>query len=40
MGYDIELLEHLFRMMLRIRLCEESFVAPILNREVCTPCHL
>jgi len=40
MGYDIELLEHLFRTMLRIRLCEESFVEPILRREVFTPCHL
>jgi len=40
MGFDVELLENLFRMMLRIRLCEESFVGPILNREVCTPCHL
>lgn len=40
MSYDIELLEHLFRMMVRIRLCEESFVEPILSREVCTPCHL
>jgi len=26
--------------MLRIRLCEESFVEPILRREVFTPCHL
>ena len=40
MSCDIELLEHLFRMMLRIRLCEESFVEPILSKEVCTPCHL
>ncbi|MFH2011540.1 MAG: thiamine pyrophosphate-dependent dehydrogenase E1 component subunit alpha [Pseudomonadota bacterium] len=40
MGYDIELLKHLFRMMLRIRLCEESFVEPILSGEVYAPCHL
>ena len=33
-------MEYLFRQMLRIRLCEESFVEPILNREIFTPCHL
>lgn len=40
MGYTIGFLENLLRGMLRIRLCEESFVAPILNGEVHTPCHL
>ncbi len=40
MSYSLELLEHLYRMMVRIRLCEESLVEPILNGEVRTPCHL
>lgn len=40
MNYSKELLEHFFRMMLRIRICEESLVEPILSSEVCTPCHL
>jgi len=40
MGYTAGFLENLLRGMLRIRLCEESFVEPILNREVYTPCHL
>ena len=35
-----ELLDNLLRMMIKIRLCEESFVTPILNREIRTPCHL
>lgn len=30
----------LYRMMVRIRLCEESFVEPILKGEVRCPCHL
>lgn len=40
MSYPNELLEHLYRTMVRIRLCEESFVAPILSGEVRCPCHL
>jgi pyruvate dehydrogenase E1 component alpha subunit len=40
MDYSTGFLENLLRGMLRIRLCEESFVEPILNREVYTPCHL
>ncbi|SPD74606.1 Dehydrogenase [uncultured Desulfobacterium sp.] len=40
MSYGIKIFEYLFRIMLRIRLCEESLVAPILNGEVRTPCHL
>lgn len=40
MTYSLELTEHFFRMMLRIRYCEESFVEPILNGDVRTPCHL
>ncbi|MBN1636134.1 MAG: thiamine pyrophosphate-dependent dehydrogenase E1 component subunit alpha [Deltaproteobacteria bacterium] len=40
MNYPKDLLEYLYRMMLRIRVCEESFVEHILNREVKTPCHL
>ena len=35
-----ELLEQLYRMMVRIRLFEESLVEPILNGEIRTPCHL
>jgi len=30
----------LYRMMVRIRLCEESLVEPILKGEIHTPCHL
>lgn len=40
MSYPRELLENLYRTMVRIRLCEESFVAPILDGEVRCPCHL
>jgi pyruvate dehydrogenase E1 component alpha subunit len=40
MSYPLELLEHLYRTMLRIRLSEESLVDPILRGDVCTPCHL
>ncbi len=40
MTYPSDLLEYFYTTMLRIRLCEESFVDPILNNEVCTPCHL
>jgi acetoin:2,6-dichlorophenolindophenol oxidoreductase subunit alpha len=40
LSYPKELLEHLYRAMVRIRLCEESFVAPILSGEVRCPCHL
>lgn len=40
MDYSIVLLENFYRNMLRIRFCEESFVEPILKREVLTPCHL
>lgn len=35
-----ELLIELYTTMLRIRLCEESLVKPILNREIVCPCHL
>lgn len=38
--YSKKLLQHLYRTMLRIRLCEESFVDPILNGDVRCPCHL
>jgi pyruvate dehydrogenase E1 component alpha subunit len=38
--YAKEELLSLYRMMLRIRLCEESLVKPILSREVRCPCHL
>lgn len=38
--YSKEFLERLYRTMLRIRLCEESFVEPILRGEVKCPCHL
>lgn len=40
MSYSKEFLLDLYRTMLRIRLCEESFVLPILNGEIKTPCHL
>ncbi len=38
--YTKQLLENLYRMMIRIRLCEEEFVSPILNGDVRCPCHL
>ena len=38
--YQCELLEHLYRTMLRIRLSEESLVEHILRGDVRTPCHL
>lgn len=40
MEYSRELLEDLFRMMVRIRICEESLVDPILAGEIRCPCHL
>ncbi|MDD5167615.1 MAG: thiamine pyrophosphate-dependent dehydrogenase E1 component subunit alpha [Syntrophales bacterium] len=40
MGYPRSLLEDLYRMMVRIRLCEESFVSPILCKDIHCPCHL
>jgi TPP-dependent pyruvate/acetoin dehydrogenase alpha subunit len=40
MVYQPEFLEYLYRTMLRIRLCEESLVDPILRGEIRTPCHL
>jgi len=38
--YSRELLKDFYRRMLRIRLCEETFVAPILSGEIRCPCHL
>ena len=38
--YSKELMIDLYRMMLKIRLCEEHFVQPILNSEVKCPVHL
>ncbi|MGQ9688636.1 MAG: thiamine pyrophosphate-dependent dehydrogenase E1 component subunit alpha [Desulfobaccales bacterium] len=40
MDYGREFLEHLYRTMVRIRLCEESLVEPILKGEIRCPCHL
>lgn len=40
MKFPKELLERFYRMMVRIRLCEESLVEPILRGEIRTPCHL
>ncbi|RPJ10768.1 MAG: hypothetical protein EHM36_02865 [Deltaproteobacteria bacterium] len=40
MQYPTELLKELYSLMMRIRLCEESLVEPILEGEVRTPCHL
>ena len=38
--YSKDFLRQLYRVMLRIRLCEESFIEPILNGDVRCPCHL
>jgi len=38
--YSKEFLRQLYRTMLRIRVCEESFIEPILNGDVRCPCHL
>ena len=38
--YSKEFLVNLYRTMLRIRLCEESLVEPIIKGEVKCPCHL
>lgn len=38
--YPKDLLERLYRTMVRIRYCEESLVEPILSHEIHTPCHL
>lgn len=38
--YHPNFLISLYRSMLRIRLCEESLVEPILNGTIRTPCHL
>lgn len=40
MNSNIELLEDMLRMMIRIRYCEESLVDPIINGDISTPCHL
>jgi len=40
MEYPQGLMDYLYRTMVRIRLCEESFVEPILKGEVRCPCHL
>lgn len=40
MTYSRDFLYDLLRTMLRIRQCEESFVDPIVNGEITTPCHL
>jgi acetoin:2,6-dichlorophenolindophenol oxidoreductase subunit alpha len=40
MHYSRDLLEQLYRTMVRIRLCEESLVEPIIKREIRCPCHL
>lgn len=40
MKYSSEVLENLYRTMVRIRYCEESLVELILNSEILTPCHL
>ncbi|MFX0197394.1 MAG: thiamine pyrophosphate-dependent enzyme, partial [Candidatus Hodarchaeota archaeon] len=38
--YSKGFLEKMYRTMVRIRLCEESFVEPILKGEVKCPVHL
>jgi acetoin:2,6-dichlorophenolindophenol oxidoreductase subunit alpha len=40
LNYSAEFLVGLYRTMVRIRLCEESFVEPILRRDVLCPVHL
>ena len=40
MKYSTDVLINLYRMMLRIRLCEESFIEPILSKEIRCPVHL
>ncbi|MCK4781652.1 thiamine pyrophosphate-dependent dehydrogenase E1 component subunit alpha [Candidatus Parcubacteria bacterium] len=40
MDYSKEFLEKLYKMMLKIRFCEESFVDPILKKEIQCPVHL
>jgi TPP-dependent pyruvate/acetoin dehydrogenase alpha subunit len=40
MEYPQELLENLYRTMVRIRICEESLVEPILQGKIRGPCHL
>ncbi|HOO00741.1 MAG TPA: thiamine pyrophosphate-dependent dehydrogenase E1 component subunit alpha [Syntrophales bacterium] len=40
MTYPKEKILFFYRQMLRIRLCEEAFVDPILEGEIRTPCHL
>lgn len=40
MSYPKELLENLYRTMVRIRICEESLVEPIIAGDVRCPCHL
>jgi acetoin:2,6-dichlorophenolindophenol oxidoreductase subunit alpha len=40
MNYSKNFLGQLYKTMLRIRLCEESFVEPILKKEVLCPVHL
>jgi len=37
---SLYLLKHLYLTMLRIRLCEESLVEPIMSGKIRTPCHL
>jgi len=39
-GYDPGFLRELYRTMMRIRVCEERFVAPILSGEIKCPVHL
>ncbi len=38
--YTRDFLEKLYRTMIRIRLCEESLVEPIIKGEIKCPCHL
>lgn len=40
MKYEVDFLKRLYGKMVEIRFCEESFVEPILNRDVFCPCHL
>lgn len=40
MQYSKDFLTEIYRSMLRIRVCEEGFVEPILSREILCPVHL
>ena len=38
--YSKNFLKNIYQLMVKIRLCEESLIEPILKKEIKTPCHL